>query len=67
MDFQNLKLFFSTKAIWKVSSLTYKCDKIFSKTDCVPIISIYSKVVDGNKQLIISDNGIGFDMDKVKR
>jgi signal transduction histidine kinase len=39
----------------------------YSKTDCVPIISIYSKIVDGNKQLIISDNGIGFDMDKVKR
>jgi HSP90 family molecular chaperone len=27
---------------------------------------LFKKVVDGNKQLIISDNGIGFDMDKVK-
>jgi hypothetical protein len=24
------------------------------------------KIVNGNKQLIISDNGIGFDLDKVK-
>lgn len=38
----------------------------YSKSDYVPIISIYSKFVDGNKQLIISDNGIGFDMHKVK-
>ncbi|WP_050979824.1 PAS domain-containing sensor histidine kinase [Flavobacterium sp. ACAM 123] len=38
----------------------------YSKYDCVPIVSIYSKIVNGNKQLIISDNGIGFDMDKVK-
>jgi signal transduction histidine kinase len=38
----------------------------YSKSDCVPIISIYSKIVNGDNQLIISDNGIGFDMDKVK-
>lgn len=38
----------------------------YSKSDCAPIVSIYSKIVDGNKQLIISDNGIGFDMDNVK-
>jgi len=38
----------------------------YSKPNLVPIISIYSKVVNGKKQLIISDNGIGFEMDKVR-
>jgi PAS domain S-box-containing protein len=38
----------------------------YAKSDCVPIVSIYSKIVNGNKQLIVSDNGIGFDLDKVK-
>jgi signal transduction histidine kinase len=38
----------------------------YSKSDCVPIVSIHSKIVNGNKQLIISDNGIGFDLNKVK-
>jgi signal transduction histidine kinase len=38
----------------------------YSKSDCIPVVSIYSKIVNGNKQLIISDNGIGFDLDKVK-
>ena len=29
-----------------------------------PIISIYSKVEDGKNQLVISDNGQGFDLEK---
>ncbi|MHB1921353.1 MAG: PAS domain S-box protein [Chitinophagaceae bacterium] len=31
-----------------------------------PVISIYSQKVNGIKQLIFSDNGLGFDMEKVK-
>ena len=38
----------------------------YSKTDILPIISIYSLIKDGQKQLVFSDNGIGFDMEKVE-
>lgn len=38
----------------------------YARPDCLPIISIYSKKVNGLNQLVISDNGLGFDMDKVK-
>jgi PAS domain S-box-containing protein len=31
-----------------------------------PIITVYSKIQNGTKQLIFSDNGLGFDMDVVK-
>ncbi|MCW2118841.1 PAS domain-containing sensor histidine kinase [Flavobacterium sp. 7A] len=37
----------------------------YSKPDVFPVISIYTQINDGRKQLIISDNGIGFDMEKV--
>jgi PAS domain S-box-containing protein len=37
----------------------------YSKPDSLPIISIYSKMINGQKQLIITDNGIGFNMKKV--
>ncbi len=38
----------------------------YAKHGCKPIISIYTRNNNGSKQLIIADNGIGFDMDKVK-
>lgn len=38
----------------------------YVKPNCLPTISIHSENKSGKKQLIISDNGIGFDMDKVK-
>lgn len=38
----------------------------YSKTDTLPSISIVSKKVNGISQLIYSDNGLGFDMDKVR-
>jgi PAS domain S-box-containing protein len=38
----------------------------YSKPHHVPIINIQSKEVNGVKQLIFSDEGLGFDMDKVK-
>lgn len=38
----------------------------YARPDCSPHISIYSQLVNGSKQLIISDNGLGFDMEKVK-
>ncbi|RVT73413.1 PAS domain-containing sensor histidine kinase [Flavobacterium sufflavum] len=38
----------------------------YSKTNTLPIISICSEKRNNITQLIISDNGIGFDLDKVK-
>jgi PAS domain S-box-containing protein len=38
----------------------------YAKPDCSAVISIYSQKVDGINQLVISDNGLGFDMDHVK-
>ena len=38
----------------------------YSKTNTLPIISIYSLIKDGQKQLVFSDNGLGFDMEKVE-
>ena len=38
----------------------------YARPDCYPIISISSKQVNRVKQLIISDNGLGFDMEMVK-
>jgi PAS domain S-box-containing protein len=38
----------------------------YAKPDQLPVITIQSKVVDGIKQLIFSDQGSGFDMEKVE-
>ncbi len=38
----------------------------YSKPDAFPSISITSKKENGKNQLIYSDNGLGFDMDKVR-
>jgi len=38
----------------------------YSKHDCPPVISITSQKADGVCRLIIADNGLGFDMEKVK-
>jgi PAS domain S-box-containing protein len=38
----------------------------YAKTDCLPVISIFSRKVNGVSQLVISDNCLGFDMDKVR-
>ena len=38
----------------------------YIRPDTVPVISIYSRERDGVKQLVLSDKGLGFDMDAVK-
>ena len=38
----------------------------YAKPDLKPVITIISKKVDGCNQLIYTDNGLGFDMQKVK-
>lgn len=38
----------------------------YSKPDCLPVIRIRSLEKGGTRQLVFSDNGLGFDMEKVK-
>jgi signal transduction histidine kinase len=38
----------------------------YAQVDRSPVISISSKKINGISQLIISDNGLGFDMEKVR-
>lgn len=38
----------------------------YAKPGCLPIISVYSRKLNGMNQLVFSDNGLGFDMDVVK-
>ena len=67
VDFSALETISFNKGYLKSIFLNLLTNAIkYSKDDIVPIISIYSKIVNGSKQLIISDNGIGFDMDQVK-
>lgn len=38
----------------------------YAKPSQSPVVTISTKISGGDKQLIFPDNGIGFDMDKVK-
>jgi PAS domain S-box-containing protein len=38
----------------------------YARPECDPVITIHSEAINGVNRLIISDNGMGFDMDKVK-
>jgi len=38
----------------------------YARPECLPDISIYSERVNGINRLIVSDNGLGFDMEKVQ-
>ena len=38
----------------------------YARPDRLPVISIRSEIVNGNKCMIFEDNGLGFDIDKVK-
>lgn len=38
----------------------------YARPDCLPVISIHSEKIKGRNQIIYSDNGQGFDMEKVK-
>ncbi|MDP2337924.1 MAG: PAS domain-containing sensor histidine kinase [Bacteroidota bacterium] len=38
----------------------------YARPDCLPVISIHAEKVDGRNQLTFADNGLGFDMEKVK-
>lgn len=67
IDFSSFEKINFNKGYLKSIFLNLMTNSIkYAKPDCSPIISIYSQNNNGSKELIISDNGIGFDMDKVK-
>lgn len=67
VDFSRLEKITFNKAYLKSIFLNLITNSIkYAKIDCSAIISINSQNNDGSKELIISHNGTGFDMDKVK-
>lgn len=38
----------------------------YARPDCLPVISIFSEKINGINRLVVADNGMGFDMQKVK-
>ena len=66
IDFSALENINFNKAYIKSIFLNLLTNSIkYAKPDSVPTISVCSKKVNGISQLIFSDNGLGFDMDKV--
>ncbi|WPR70514.1 PAS domain-containing sensor histidine kinase [Flavobacterium sp. NG2] len=66
IDFSELEIINFNKTYLKSIFLNLITNSIkYSKPNNLPIISIYTTISDGKKKLIISDNGIGFDMKKV--
>lgn len=67
IDFSKTNKVIFNKAYLKSIFLNLITNAIkYSKTDTLPNISILSKKQNNTTQLIITDNGIGFDLDKVK-
>lgn len=67
VDFDAFEIIDFNKAYMKSIFLNLVTNSIkYSKTDSPPIIGIQSKITDGINQLIFSDQGLGFDLDKVK-
>jgi PAS domain S-box-containing protein len=67
VDFSEFETIHFNKGYLKSIFLNLLTNAIkYAKSGSVPVISVYSKRDAETKQLIISDNGIGFDMDQVK-
>ena len=67
VDFSKMEVVKFNKAYLHSIFLNLLTNSIkYAKTDCLPIITILSRRVIGISQLIIADNGLGFDMEKVK-
>jgi PAS domain S-box-containing protein len=67
IDFSQVKKIKFNKAYLESIFLNLITNSIkYARPDVAPVISISSKNIEGIDQLIISDNGLGFDMDKVK-
>ena len=67
IDFSAVQSIVFNKAYMKSIFLNLVTNSIkYAKLDHAPIITIQSKKTNGINQLIFSDKGVGFDMDKVK-
>ena len=66
-DFSELKNIVFNKIYLESIFLNLITNSIkYTQPDCSPRITICSKITNGKKQLIIADNGLGFDMAEVK-
>lgn len=66
-DFSKLETVNFNKAYMESLFLNLITNSIkYAKPGAAAQISIYSRIEDGVKQLVVSDNGLGFDMEKVK-
>lgn len=67
IDFSAFENIVFNKAYMKSIFLNLVTNSIkYAKLDHIPVITIQSKKVNGINQLIFKDEGLGFDMDKVK-
>ncbi|WP_374948770.1 ATP-binding protein [Mucilaginibacter sp.] len=67
IDFSAFGTIFFNKAYLESIFLNLISNSIkYSRPGVAPVISIYSTIEKGIKQLVFKDNGVGFDMDKVK-
>lgn len=67
VDFSELQKVNFNKAYLESIFLNLITNSIkYAKPGQLPIISVYSKKINGISQLVFSDNGLGFDMDVVK-
>jgi PAS domain S-box-containing protein len=66
-DFSKLEKIKFNKAYMDSVFLNLLTNSIkYAKPDTFPVISIYSEKVNGKHQLVFADNGLGFDLEKVK-
>lgn len=66
-DFTRVQSAFFNKAYLESVFLNLITNSIrYAKLDTAPVITIRSEIRDGRPQLLISDNGMGFDMTKVR-
>lgn len=67
VDFDAFEIIAFNKAYMKSIFLNLVSNSIkYTKVGYAPVINIQSKISNGINQLIFSDQGLGFDMDKVK-
>lgn len=67
IDFSELQTIKFNKAYLESIFLNLITNTIkYTKPNHAPVIHIHSKITNGVKQLIFADEGLGFDMDKVK-
>ncbi|HZL09694.1 MAG TPA: PAS domain-containing sensor histidine kinase [Prolixibacteraceae bacterium] len=66
-DFSKLDKIRFNKAYMESVFLNLLTNSIkYARPNCLPVISIHAEKVSGRNQLIFADNGLGFDLDKVK-